>query len=53
MVDPQSLDEVDVLTRTVYGEARGESEDGQAAVAWVIMNRVAAGHLYMGRSIRE
>ncbi len=33
MIDPQSLSEIDVLTRTVYGEARGESEDGQAAVA--------------------
>jgi spore germination cell wall hydrolase CwlJ-like protein len=40
MVDPQTLDKVDVLTCTVYGEARGESEDGQAAVAWVIQNRV-------------
>ncbi|CAF3868537.1 unnamed protein product [Rotaria magnacalcarata] len=40
---PQSLNEIDVVTRTVYGEARGESKDGQAAVAWVIRNRAAAG----------
>jgi spore germination cell wall hydrolase CwlJ-like protein len=53
MVDPQTLDEVDVLTRTVYGEARGESEDGQAAVAWVIRNRVAKGRRYMGKTIKE
>ena len=53
MVDPQTLDEVDVLTRTVYGEARGESVDGQAAVAWVIRNRAAAGRGYMGRTIKE
>ncbi len=44
MVDPQTLDEVDVLTRTVYGEA---------AVAWVIRNRAAAGRAYMGRTIKE
>ncbi len=33
MIDPKTLDEVDVLTRTIYDEARGESQDGQAAVA--------------------
>lgn len=32
--------ELDILTRTVWGEARGESEKGQVAVAWVIKNRV-------------
>ena len=53
MVDPQNLDEVDVLTRTVYGEARGESEEGQAAVAWVIRNRAKAGRSYMGKTIKE
>ena len=53
MVDPQSLDEIDVLTRTVYGEARGESQDGQAAAVWVIRNRAAKGVAYMGRSIKE
>lgn len=53
MVDPQTLDEVDVLTRTVYGEARGEPADGQAAVAWVIRNRASKGRSYMGRSIKE
>ena len=53
MVDPQTLDEVDVLTRTVYGEARGESADGQAAVAWVIRNRASKGPAYMGKTIKE
>jgi spore germination cell wall hydrolase CwlJ-like protein len=42
-----------VLTRTVYGEARGESDDGQAAVAWVIQNRVAKGRAYMGKTIKD
>jgi spore germination cell wall hydrolase CwlJ-like protein len=53
MIDPQQLDKVDLLTRTVYGEARGESEEGQAAVAWVIRNRAAAGRDYMGKTIKE
>jgi len=34
-------DAVDVLARTVYGEARGESVRGREAVACVVMNRVA------------
>ncbi len=35
-------DPVDVLARTVYGEARGESVRGKEAVAAVVINRVAA-----------
>ena len=33
------LPELDVLALTLWGEARGESLDGKAAVAWVILNR--------------
>jgi hypothetical protein len=29
----------DTLARTLYGEARGEPDQGQIAVAWVIRNR--------------
>lgn len=32
-------DPIDVLTRTIYGEARGEREEGIVAVAWVVRNR--------------
>ena len=32
----------DILVRTLYGEARGETEAGQAAVVHVIRNRVLA-----------
>ena len=53
MVDPKTLDEDDILTRTVYGEARGESADGQAAVAWVILNRASKRRSYMGTTIKE
>lgn len=50
MTDPHERDEadlrttpvdpVDVLARTIYGEARGESVRGKEAVASVVMNRV-------------
>jgi spore germination cell wall hydrolase CwlJ-like protein len=33
----------DVLARTLYGEARGESLAGMVAVAWTIRNRVNDG----------
>jgi N-acetylmuramoyl-L-alanine amidase len=35
--------DIDILARTIYGEARGESDAGKAAVAWVIKNRAEAG----------
>jgi hypothetical protein len=33
----------DMLVRTVIGEARGESEQGQAAVAYAVLNRLRSG----------
>lgn len=30
----------DAMVRTIYGEARGEPDEGKAAVAWVVRNRV-------------
>jgi N-acetylmuramoyl-L-alanine amidase len=35
--------DVDVLARTVFGEARGEKRAGMEAVAWVILNRAHQG----------
>src|SRR5262245_20911607 len=32
-------DDLDVMARPVWGEARGEPLDGKTAVAWVIKNR--------------
>lgn len=34
-------DDLDVLTRTLWGECRGEPEEGKIAVAWVIKTRAA------------
>ena len=31
--------DLDALTRVVYGEARGESDEGKKGVAWVVINR--------------
>lgn len=44
--------EIDLMARTIYGEARGEGENGMQAVANVIMNRVNAGAWY-GRTVEE
>lgn len=44
--------DVDVVARTIWGEARGEGEAGMIAVANVIMNRVARPG-WWGRTPRE
>jgi spore germination cell wall hydrolase CwlJ-like protein len=43
------VDDEDLLVRTVYGEARGESPEGQRAVASVVRNRAAAS----GKPLRD
>lgn len=49
--------EVDVLARTLFGEARGETVRGKEAVAGVILNRVARarahGGYWWGNTIEE
>lgn len=40
--------ETDVLARTIWGEARGQSQEGKEAVASVIMNRVRIGQEHQG-----
>jgi len=44
-MEPASAD-VDVLARTLWGEARGEGWDGMQAVANVVINRVRIGGWY-------
>lgn len=39
---PATDQEIDVMARTLWGEARGESHTGIVAVAWVILNRARA-----------
>ncbi|MCL2672921.1 MAG: cell wall hydrolase [Alphaproteobacteria bacterium] len=45
-------DDCDILARTIFGEARGEGGVGMAAVASVVLNRVAKGG-WWGGTIRE
>ena len=41
-----------IMAKTIWGEARGESHNGQVAVAWVIRNRAERGG-WWGNTIRE
>ncbi|MGK7895018.1 MAG: cell wall hydrolase [Xenococcus sp. (in: cyanobacteria)] len=42
---------VDILARTIYGEARGENYQGKIAVAYTIINRVESPITWWGDSI--
>ena len=46
------FDDLSVMARTVFGEARGEPHDGRMAVAHVILNRARAGG-WWGHGISE
>ena len=46
------FDDLSVMARTVYGEARGEPQEGRLAVAHVILNRMRAGG-WWGQSVSE
>lgn len=49
--------DADILARTIYGEARGESISGQEAIASVVLNRVnfslRKGRYWWGNSISD
>ena len=45
----QPVDLVDILARTIWGEARGEGEAGMIAVAAVVLNRVRISQDHGGR----
>jgi len=51
-MQPVTAYDRDMAIRTLLGEARGESPDGQRAVAWVIRNRADIARLFMGRTGR-
>ena len=53
---PQGALDIDVLARTIWGEARGEGSIGMQAVANVVMNRaliseLKGGHYWWGNSV--
>ena len=41
---------IDILARTITGEARGQGQDGMELVAMVVMNRCAAAKAYCERT---
>jgi N-acetylmuramoyl-L-alanine amidase len=43
MIVPLIRGDIDILARTLYGEARGEDVRGMQAVAWVVVNRARRG----------
>lgn len=49
------MNDIDTVARTIYGEARGEPDDGKKAVANVVMNRVslASQHEHFGDGTAE
>ncbi len=47
-----SLCDMECFARTIWGEARGESEEGQVAAAWVMRNRVLAAQAFITRMKR-
>ena len=45
------MDDVDILARTIYGEARSEGLEGMEAVACVVMNRYKAHKWFTGYEV--
>jgi N-acetylmuramoyl-L-alanine amidase len=50
---PQDAEDLWVMAQTVWGEARGESQAGQIAVAWVIRNRQLYHPTWRGKTLAE
>ena len=49
----QKEKDIEVLGRTIYGEARGESITGKKAIAAVVLNRFKSGKWFAGQTIAE
>ena len=43
--------DLEIMARTVFGEARGEERLGKIAVAWVIVNRWKSGRWFAGDTL--
>lgn len=46
-----SYEDLDVLARTIYGEASAEPPLGRLAVAWVVLNRWRSGKWFAGKTV--
>ena len=45
--------DIDILARTIYGEARGESKHGKYAIALVVYNRYISHKWFAGKTIAD
>lgn len=52
MNDTDKFSDEEIFARTIYGEARGEPDEGKKAVANVILNRVKTGVKWWGHDAR-
>lgn len=52
MTDNLDVD-IDILARTIYGEARGEGAEGMEAVACVVINRYKSRKWYCGYNLKD
>lgn len=50
--DTDAFDDLGILARTAYGEARGEGREGMHAVLNSVQNRLASGRRWWGTSYR-
>lgn len=53
LVGSMAMDDIDILARTIYGEARGEKTIGKKAIACVVLNRYKSGKWFAGKTIAE
>lgn len=53
MVDTDDLSDLEIISRTIWGENRGGRETGMANVASVILNRAKSGITWWGKDIRS
>lgn len=47
------MKDIDILARTIYGEARGENIEGKKAVGHVILNRYRSNKWFAGATIAD
>ena len=47
-MEPENFDDLQIMARTLWGEARGDGQEGIEAVARVIINRYRAGKWFTG-----
>lgn len=50
---PPTCDDLDILAKTIYGEARGEGDLGREAVGGTIINRWQSGKWFNGKDINN